>query len=75
MDHAHRGSAVTAITSHLEIMATGSASGEVNVWDARTRRLIAARKDQVSTVTGVELIQEATVVVSISRANGGRLWE
>ena len=67
MDHAHRGSAVTAITSHMEIMATGSASGEVNVWDARTRRLISARKDHVSTVTGVELIQDATVVVSISK--------
>ena len=58
---------VSSIVVSNGILSAGSVKGDVKVWDFATRRLISQRKEHVSAVTGISLIQNASVVVSISK--------
>jgi WD40 repeat protein len=48
-------------------MASGSAKGDVKVWEFGSRRLISQRQEHVAAVTGIQIIESGAVVVTCSK--------
>lgn len=76
IDNAHSGGVTALALSHnRRFIVTGGPSGEVRLWELRTRDLVSHLKEHVQRVTSLALMDDDTVVLSASRDRSILRWD
>ncbi|CAI2361150.1 unnamed protein product [Moneuplotes crassus] len=76
IDNAHKNGVTTLCISHnFKFLATGGYSGDVRVWEIRSRELISHLKEHTSTVTKVEVLEDDIHLLSCARDKAILCWD
>lgn len=76
IDNAHINGVTTLCISHnFKFLATGGNSGDVRVWEIRSRELISHLKEHTSTVTKVEVFDDDIHLLSCARDKSILCWD
>jgi cilia- and flagella-associated protein 52 len=76
IDNAHPGGVLSMTLSHnRRFILTGGPSGEVRLWELRTRDLISHLKEHVSRVTSLVLSEDDTFAITASRDRCILRWD
>jgi len=76
IDNAHSNGVTTLCISHnFKFLATGGYSGDVRVWEIRSRELISHLKEHTSSVTKVEVFDDDIHLLSCARDKSILCWD
>lgn len=76
IDNAHSNGVTTLCISHnFKFLATGGNSGDVRVWEIRSKELISHLKEHSSTVTKVEVFDDDIHLLSSARDKAILCWD
>lgn len=76
IDNAHKNGVTTlCISNNFKFLATGGNSGDVRVWEIRSRELISHLKEHTSTVTKVEVLEDDIHLLSSARDKAILCWD
>jgi cilia- and flagella-associated protein 52 len=76
MDNAHQGGVTALVLSHnRRFILTGGPSGEVRLWEMRSRELISHLKEHKQKVTSLALFDDDTLGLSGSRDRCILRWD
>eukprot|EP00344_Euplotes_crassus_P007599 CAMPEP_0197010058 /NCGR_PEP_ID=MMETSP1380-20130617/52577_1 /TAXON_ID=5936 /ORGANISM="Euplotes crassus, Strain CT5" /LENGTH=282 /DNA_ID=CAMNT_0042431711 /DNA_START=1053 /DNA_END=1901 /DNA_ORIENTATION=- len=76
IDNAHKNGVTTlCISNNFKFLATGGYSGDVRVWEIRSRELISHLKEHTSTVTKVEVLEDDIHLLSCARDKAILCWD
>ena len=64
--HAHD-AGISYLAARGGIFASGSSSGEVKVWDLKSRKCISQRMEHIAAVSGIQILQDGFIIVSCSK--------